>query len=38
MHKIDLVFIIHVYINVFEFAAGLIITQFQSFIQINIFI
>lgn len=32
IHEIDLIFIFHFYINVFEFAIKLIITQFQFFI------
>ena len=32
MHEIDLIFIIHVYIDIFEFVTKLIITQFQFFI------
>ena len=38
MHEIDIIFIFHFYINAFEFATELIITQFQLFISINIFI
>ena len=36
MHGIDMIFVFHFYIDVFEFAVKLIITQFQFSILINI--
>ena len=32
-----MIFVFHFYINIFEFAAELVITQFQFFILIDIF-
>ena len=37
MHEIDMILVFHFYINASEFATRLIITQFQPFILINIF-